>query len=135
MAILVDTSVWSLAYRRDSPPDSPHVRMLHRSLVGGDHVVTTGVVLLELLRDFVPERARRTILNDVGGLAFVEPLVSDYAAAADLGNTCRRKGVQLGTIDALIAQLCIRDDLLLLTTDTDFQHAATHIPLRVWRDH
>jgi predicted nucleic acid-binding protein len=35
-------------------------------------------------------------------------------------------------VDALIAQLCIAHDLVLLTTDADFRHASRHIPLRVW---
>lgn len=48
-----------------------------------------------------------------------------------LRNTCRRHGVQLGTIDALIAQLCIEHDLALLTTDQDFTHAARFVPLRL----
>ena len=37
----------------------------------------------------------------------------------------------MGTIDALIAQLCIRHDLTLLTADGDFGLAAKHWPLRV----
>jgi predicted nucleic acid-binding protein len=41
--------------------------------------------------------------------------------------------VQIGTIDALIAQLCIRDDLTLLTTDRDFDRIAKQSPLRVWK--
>jgi len=41
--------------------------------------------------------------------------------------------VQIGTIDALIAQLAIRHDVTLLTTDQDFAHAARHSPLRLWR--
>ena len=42
-------------------------------------------------------------------------------------------GVQIGTIDALLAQLCIRHQLTLLTTDQDFTHAARHCRLRIWR--
>lgn len=133
MALLVDTSVWSLAYRRDHPPDAPEVGALRDALAGGDRVVTTGVILLELLRGFVPERAQRTIRRDLGSLDIVEPGWSDYEAAADLSNTCRRAGVQLASIDALIAQLAIVHDLMLLTTDEDFVHAARHVPLRVWR--
>jgi predicted nucleic acid-binding protein len=49
-----------------------------------------------------------------------------------LRNACRRAGVQIGTIDALLAQLCIRHKLTLLTTDKDFAHAALHCPLKVW---
>jgi len=40
--------------------------------------------------------------------------------------------VQLGTIDALIAQLCITHGLTLLSTDKDFVHAARHSDLNVW---
>jgi hypothetical protein len=48
-----------------------------------------------------------------------------------LRNTCRRNGVQIGTIDAVIAQLCIEHDLSLLTADNDFIHAARFVPLRL----
>jgi predicted nucleic acid-binding protein len=34
--------------------------------------------------------------------------------------------------DALIAQLCIRHDVILLSTDQDFVHAAKHSSLKVW---
>lgn len=52
--------------------------------------------------------------------------------AAELRNTCRRGGVQVGTIDALLAQLCLRHDLTLLTTDRDFHHIARLVPVPVW---
>ena len=55
------------------------------------------------------------------------------AEAAQLRNRCRRAGGQVGTIDALIAQLCLRHDLTLLTTDNDFAGAAKHRPLRLWK--
>jgi predicted nucleic acid-binding protein len=132
MAYLVDTSVWSLAYRRDSPSDIPEVVVLRGALTGGEQVVIAGIVLLELLRGFVPERVQAQILAEVGALPLVEPTRDDYVNAARWGNVCRQAGVQLPSIDALIAQLCIREDLTLLTTDQDFRHAAHHIPLRVW---
>lgn len=132
MALLVDTSVWSLAYRRDSPPGIAEVGTLRDALAGGDRVVTTGLILLELLRGFVPDRAQQTIRQNLEALDVVEPSWTDYEAAAGLSNTCRRSGVQLSSIDALIAQLAIAHDLALLTTDQDFVRAAHHIPLRVW---
>ena len=132
MALFADTSVWSLAYRRDSPPASAEVAALREALTGGERIVATGLVLLELLQGFVPARAQATIRAAFESLEFVEPAREDYIAAAGLSNACRRKGVQLATIDALIAQLCIAHDLLLLTTDADFRHAARHVPLRVW---
>jgi len=37
--------------------------------------------------------------------------------------------VQIGTIDALIARLCIRHELPLLTADRDFRSMARHCEL------
>lgn len=56
----------------------------------------------------------------------------DHIAAAEIRNRCRRAGVQIGTINALLAQLCIRYDLMLLSTDGDFARVAAHTPLRLW---
>jgi predicted nucleic acid-binding protein len=133
MALLVDTSVWSLAYRRDTPADQVEVSMLRSALTGGDAVITTGMILLELLRGFVPARAQKTIQAAFDALEFIEPTRRDYVEAASVGNTCRRAGVQIGSVDALIAQLAIAGDHTLLTTDNDFRLAAQHVPLRVWQ--
>ena len=133
MSLLVDTSVWSLALRRDRPQVSPAVDELRRALGGEELVVTTGLILQELLQGFVPERARAQIVERFASMPLIEPDRDDYVAAAGIRNTCRRAGVQLGTIDALIAQLAVRHDHTLLTTDRDFEHAASHTGLRLWR--
>lgn len=130
--LLVETSVWSLAYRRDTPPDSPHVTALRAALVGHQDVAITGMILLELLRGFVPAKAQERIIADLAWVDFLTPTRDDYVAAAKLANDCRRAGVQLGSVDALLAQLAISRQLILLTTDRDFVHAARHIPLAVW---
>ena len=130
---LVDTSVWSLAYRRDTPPDVPQVAVLRSALVDGGYVAITGMVLLELLRGFIPARAQERIVTDLAALELIEPTRDDYAEAARLANTCRQAGVQFGSVDALLAQLAIANDLELLTTDLDFDNAATLVPFHVWK--
>ncbi len=132
MTLLVDTSVWSLALRRDHVDSSPHVRTLREALEGNEIVVTTGLVLQELLQGFAGPRARKDIIDRFAALPLIGPDRQDHIAAAALRNVCRRAGVQIGTIDALLAQLCIRHKLTLLTTDKDFAHAALHCPLKVW---
>ena len=134
MTLLVDTSVWSLAFRREQAPDIPPVGALWRALEGDEIVVTTGLVLQELLQGFAGPRARTDIVERFATLPFVGPDRQDHIEAAALRNACRRAGIQLGTIDALLAQLCIRHKLTLLTTDNDFVHAAVHCPLKVWSD-
>lgn len=55
--LLVDTRVWSLAYRGTRPPDAPQVSALRSALVDGEYVAIPGMVLLELLRGFILPRA------------------------------------------------------------------------------
>lgn len=132
MKLLVDTSVWSLALRRDTPPELPEARFLAQSLEGGALVFTTGIVLQELLQGFSGPPARDAILERFAPLPFLVPERADHVEAAELRNACRRRGLQVGTIDALIAALCLRRDLTLLTTDGDFRRMAGVRPLEIW---
>lgn len=133
MTLLVDTSVWSLAFRRDADTAVPQVEVLRAALDGGEVIVTTGLILQELLQGFAGPRARNELVQRFTALPLLVPDRQDYIDAAGLRNLCRRAGVQLGTIDALLVQLCVRHDLTLLTTDSDFVLAARHCPLRVWK--
>lgn len=132
MTMLVDTSVWSLAFRRDTASRAPQVEALRSALGGGEAIVTTGLILQELLQGFVGPRNRDDIVKRFTALPLIVPDRSDHIEAAELRNACRRSGVQVGTIDALLAQLCIRHGIILLTTDNDFVLAAAHCPLKVW---
>jgi len=132
MTLLIDTSVWSLALRRDAEATGPEVQELKDALYGAEVVVTTGLVLQELLQGFRGAKAQTLIIERFAALPVLQPDREDHIGAAMLRNACRQAGVQIGTIDALLAQLAIRHDLTLLTTDQDFTHAARHCALRVW---
>ena len=132
MTLLVDTSVWSLALRRDGGYAPKEVIALRIALDGADAVVTTGLVLQELLQGFNGPKAREAIIERFGTLPLIQPDRQDHIAAAEIRNLCRRNGVQIGTIDALLIQLCGRYDLTLLSTDKDFIHAASHVPFKLW---
>ena len=133
MSLFVDTSVWSLLLRRDQPADVPEVRGLVRALEAGERVVTTGLVLQELLQGFAGPKAHEQIVERFAAFPLLVPDRQDHIAAAELRSLCRKRGVQVGTIDALLAQLCVRHELTLLTTDGDFSLAANHCPLNVWK--
>ena len=135
MTLFVDTSVWSLAFRRDAKSSVAEVIALRQALERGDAIVCTGVILQELLQGFSGPRAREDIIERFSALPLLVPDRQDHIAAAELRNQCRRAGVQIGTADALLAQLCIRHALTLLTTDKDFGHVASHCALRLWKPH
>jgi predicted nucleic acid-binding protein len=126
VTLLVDTCVWLLALRRDAPGNAPEVQVLKDALLGADLVVTTGLVLQELLQEFSGPKAGTQIIERFAAPPPLQPDREDHIAAVDPRNTCRSAGVQIGPVDALLAQLCIRHDVVLLTTDDDFTHAAKH---------
>lgn len=134
MSLFVDTSVWSPALRRDAPSSAAEVRALVRTIEAGETILTTGLVLQELLQGFSGPKARDQILDRFSSVPLLVPDRNDHIAAAELRNHCRRNGAHIGTIDALLAQLCIRHDLTMLTTDEDFRHVADYSVLRVWSD-
>ena len=129
----MDTSVWSLALRRDAPLPVAEVQTLARALETGETVVTTGIVLQELLQGFTGPKARNHILERFSSLPLLLPDREDHIDAADLRNRCRRAGVQVGAVDTLLAELCIRHHLTMLSTDEDFKSMARHCSLRLWR--
>jgi len=133
VTLFVDTSVWSLALRRDGPATAPEIEALKHALESGQAVVTTGLVLQELLQGFTGPRARKQIIERFSALPLLSPDRHDHIEAADLRNRCRRAGIQIGTIDAILAQLCIRHELVLLSTDKDFLGIAAHAPLKIWK--
>ena len=132
MTLLVDTSVWSLALRRDGATESKEVIALREALDGGDSVVTTGFVLQELLQGFSGPKAKEAIIERFGALPLIQPDRQDHIAAADIRNVCRRSGVQVGTVDALLIQLCARYELTLLSSDKDFANAAPYVSFKLW---
>ncbi|MDB5874331.1 MAG: VapC toxin family domain ribonuclease [Ramlibacter sp.] len=132
MTLLVDTSVWSLALRRDGTVKAKEVIALREALDGADSVVTTGLVLQELLQGFNGPKAKESIIERFGALPLIQPDRQDHVAAAEVRNACRRGGVQIGTIDALLVQLCGRYGMTLLSSDRDFANAARHVPFRLW---
>ena len=134
MTLFVDTSVWSLALRRNEPAPKKEVRALVRAIEAGEPIYTTGLVLQELLQGFSGPKARQDIVERFSALPLLVPDRRDHIEAADLRNTCRRAGIQIATIDAILAQLCIRHDLTMLSDDTEFRRIASKSSLKVWNE-
>jgi predicted nucleic acid-binding protein len=133
LSLFVDTGVWSLALRRNSPSGVSEVQALTRAIEAGETIVTTGLVLQEILQGFSGPKASAEILDRFSAVPLLVPDRDDHIQAADLRNRCRRAGIQIGTIDALLAELCIRHDLTMLSTDSDFKHVASRCPLKLWQ--
>ncbi len=73
MSLFVDTSVWSLAFRRDRPAEIPEVAALMQELEGGNLVTTTGLVYQELLQGFHGPSDQQAIVERFSALPFLMP--------------------------------------------------------------
>jgi predicted nucleic acid-binding protein len=128
--ILVDTSVWSLALRRDRVPGSREVEALSAAIERGDACLT-GTILQEVLQGFPDASRTRRLVDYLAPFPLLALHRGDYVYAAEIRNKCRVKGVGVSTIDAQIAAAAIDHTCTLLTADRDFEAIARHFPLRL----
>jgi len=74
----------------------------------------------------------KTYLSSQRFYALRHPLES-YAAAARIYMDCRKRGVTIrSTIDCLIVQTALENDLSLLHNDSDFDAIARVLPLKIY---
>ncbi len=117
--MLVDTSVWVDFFNGHR---SPHAQRLHEAIGDDEAIALPGLVITEILLGLRNEDEADKILRllDAFGPG-PEPSRADHVAAARLYRLCRSHGVTIrSTMDCLIAQMCLRDGLALLTRDRDF---------------
>ncbi len=129
MSIIVDTSVWSLALRRKTLPDSSPAVTILQNLIIDDQVVLLGAIRQEILsgiRNFEQFTRLRDYLRAFPDLELIS---EDYELAAEFFNTCRSKGIQGSNTDFLICAVAHRRSYSILSTDNDFQNFRVHIPI------
>ena len=125
MDLVVDTSVWSLVLRRDRvDPRDAHVRTLRACLDGGHGVFLLGPILQELLDGLRSAEQFDRLLAALEPFPLAPLQRATYALAAQMRNDCRRKGIQAGPTDFLVAAACVELGFPLLTADRDFERVA-----------
>ena len=107
----------SPALHRDAGQSAPDQLALFSALLGADQLFTTRLLPQELLRCVAGPKDRVRLVESLSTLAFLQPLKDDHLETAEVRNSCRRRGVPIGTMDALLIQLCPTSDLPLLTAD------------------
>jgi predicted nucleic acid-binding protein len=128
MKVLVDTSVWSLALRRDLPSDGPEVSELIE-LIKESRVQMIGPVRQELLSGIKSQSQFQKLRNHLRSFPDLELTIRDYEYAAEFFNLCRSKGVQGSNTDFLICAIAARHKVPIFTTDRDFTLFQLHLPI------
>lgn len=102
MTLFVDTSVWSLAFRRDVVSPASEVTALRQALEGGRGRCYHGADFAGTVARLRGTACAKDIIERFAALPLLNPDRQDYIDAAELRNRCRRAGLQMGTIDALL---------------------------------
>jgi predicted nucleic acid-binding protein len=130
MSVLVDTSIWSLAFRRKTVA-SPEVAKLSE-LIQQNKARIIGAIRQEILsgiRDparFEIIREQLTMYPDLS-LSRVH-----YERAAEFNNLCRAKGIQGSPADFLICAVADLNQVEVFTTDRDFEHFSKLLPVKLF---
>jgi len=128
--LVVDTSVWSLLLRREKhDPENDYLIQLKMHLRREDCIFIIGNILQELLDGIKNHKSFELTVEYLKPFHMIEISRTDYIDASRLKNHCRSRGINAGSVDFLIASVCINNHCPLLTADKDFEHIARHSKL------
>ena len=130
--ILVDTSVL-IDYLNGI--DNRSTKMFHQVLEKGIPFGINHVIYMEVLQGAKTERDYNALKKYLDTQTFYElkRRKESYADAAKMYFKLRQKGVTVkSTMDCLIAQIAIENDLFLLHNDQDFSRISKEFSMKIW---
>ena len=128
MKVIVDTSVWSLALRRDKQESNTTVDEF-RHMIRDHRVQMIGPIRQEILSGIRSESQFKKLRKHLGSFPDLPAMTEDYVTAAKYFNRCRSKGVQGSNTDFLICAMANRNRFSIFTTDKDFALFSKHIKI------
>jgi len=125
---LVDSSAWLLALRKDFMPE---VRDRIDHLLKEDVILTTGMIMLELLSGTRTEKEFQRLKRRFHALGNIETDSSLWQTACELGFKLRRKGITIPHTDTLIAACGLKTGSTIVHADAHFDMMAKYSELKV----
>ncbi len=126
--VLVDTSVWVSFFRRTEGSVSERLKQLLR----GGSPVYTGVIATELIRGAKSKKELDTLDELFKSIEHIETKEECFIDAGNLGRLLLQKGITIGIVDLLIAQIAIENNVFLFTLDAHFNTIAPYTLLRLY---
>ena len=133
--VLVDTSVWSLAFRKKRP-DSHDKQLIEylTFLIRNHYAIMIGPIRQEILSGISDEHKFRKLQEALKAFPDFEITTEDYEQAAAYYNICRSHGIQGSHIDHLICSVAHNNDFLIFTLDKDFEQYRKYIDIELVND-
>jgi len=121
MNVIVDTCIWSLAFRRKRKTALPEVKIL-TDLIKNSRVQMLGPIRQEVLSG-IKSRNQFFLLQDtLRAFPDFRLFEEDYEKAAEFFYLCRSNGIQGSNTDYLICAVASRSNMSVYTIDNDFKN-------------
>lgn len=130
MKIIIDTCIWSLALRRNTPQNNSYVTEF-KELIKEVRVQLLGSIRQELLSGIKSKEQFNLLKDHLEAYDDLNPERQDYELAAEYFNTARKKGIQGSNTDFLICAISTRHNMPIFTTDQDFSNFQTVFPVKL----
>jgi predicted nucleic acid-binding protein len=127
--VIVDTDVWSEAFRRTGPK-SGYVDELHWLIEEG-RVQLIGVVRMEILCGIRSEKTFRFLKERLAAFPDGKLDSEIFVTAAQFLNLCRRKGIQGSNNDFILCACSVRWKFPILSKDKDYLNYRRFLPIEV----
>ena len=121
MNIIVDTCIWSLAFRRKKNASLPEVIIL-TELIKDSRVQILGPIRQEVLSDIKSKDQFFLLQDKLRAFPDLQLFEEDYEKAAESFNLCRSNGIQGSNTDFLICAVALRSNMPVYTIDNDFKY-------------
>lgn len=132
MKVLVDTCVWSLALRRRPDFAAGSEVLEFEELIKEVRVRIIGPIRQEILSGIKSRPQFSKLKKALSAFPDLPVDTKDYETAAEFFNTLRNKGIQGSNTDFLICAVSINNDIPIFSTDKDFNHYQTYLPIRLY---
>ena len=126
--ILIDTSVWLFALRRDFHPG---IRERVEKILANDKVAMNGMIQLELLGGAKSEKEYDRLFQRLDSLYRIEADRSLWNRSSKLAFELKQKGITVPYANIFVASSALKENILLVHADSPFDLIADHSDLRV----
>jgi predicted nucleic acid-binding protein len=132
MSVIIDTPVWSLAFRKKNYIKNNITINNLIDLIQRAQIEIIGPIRQEVLSGISDKNKFYEIKNKMALFTDYIVQTSDYEFAAECSNECRRHGIQGSHTDFLICAVAIRNDWEIFTEDADFVEYKKYLPIKIY---
>lgn len=129
MKILVDTCVWSAVLRHKNPDIKTTERL--KDFITDGLVNIIGPIRQELLSGISSIKLFNSLKESLVPFEDISLKTLHFIKAAEFSNICRNQGIQGSTIDYLICSVGHLENLIIYTTDKDFENYKKFLPIKI----